>query len=47
MMMIYLSVKFEFDWTKHLWVKSLETEMLMDRQELTQIWIRLDKAFSS
>ena len=32
MMVIYLPVKFEFDWTKHFHVKSPETEMLMDRQ---------------
>ena len=32
MMVIYLPVKFEFDWTKHFQVKSPETEMLMDRQ---------------
>ena len=32
MMVIYLPVKFEFDWTKRFRVKSLETEMLTDRQ---------------
>ena len=32
MMVMYLSVKFEFDWTKHFRLKSPETEMLNDRQ---------------
>ena len=32
MMVIYLPVKFEFDWTKSFQVKSQETEMLTDRQ---------------
>ena len=32
MMVIYLPVKFEFDWTKCL-SKSLETEMLTNRQK--------------
>ena len=32
MMVIYYPVKFEFDWTKRFRVRSLETEMLMDRQ---------------
>ena len=32
MTVIYLRVKFEFDWTKRFQVKSPETEMLMDRQ---------------
>ena len=31
MMVIYLPVKLEFDWTKHFRVKSPETEMLTDR----------------
>ena len=32
MMVIYLPVKFEFDWTNRFQVKSPETEILMDRQ---------------
>ena len=32
MMVIYLSVKFEFDWTQRFQVKIPETEMLTDRQ---------------
>ena len=32
MMVIYLPVKFEFDWTNRFQVKGLETEILMDRQ---------------
>ena len=32
MMVIYLPVKFEFDWTNHFRVKSPETEILTDRQ---------------
>ena len=32
MMVMYLPVKFEFDWTQHFRVNSPETEMLMDRQ---------------
>ena len=32
MMMIYLPVKFEFDWTKRFLSWSPETEMLTDRQ---------------
>ena len=32
MMVIYLPVKITFDWTKCSLVKSLETEMLKDRQ---------------
>ena len=32
MMVIYLPVKFEFDWTKCFRVKSPETEMLTDKQ---------------
>ena len=31
MMVIYLPVKFEFDWTKLFRVKSPETKMLTDR----------------
>ena len=31
MMVIYLPVKFEFDWTNRFRVKSPETEMLTDR----------------
>ena len=31
-MEIYLSAKFEFDWTQRFQVKSPETEMLTDRQ---------------
>ena len=31
-MVIYLPVKFEFDWTNHFRVKSPETEILTDRQ---------------
>ena len=30
-MVIYLPVKFEFDWTNRFRVKSPETEILMDR----------------
>ena len=33
MMVIYLPVKFEFDWTKCFRVKSPETEMLTNRQK--------------
>ena len=32
MMVIYLPVKFEFDWTKRFRVKSPKTEKLTDRQ---------------
>ena len=32
LMVIYLPVKLEFDWTKHFQAKSLETGMLTDRQ---------------
>ena len=32
MMVIYLPVKFEFDWTNHFRVKSPETEMLTDKR---------------
>ena len=32
MMVIYLPVKFEFNWTKCFQVKSPETKMLTDRQ---------------
>ena len=32
MMMIYLPVKFEFEWTKHFRVKSPEMEMLTDKR---------------
>ena len=32
MMVIYLPVKFEFDWSNRFRVKSPETEMLMNRQ---------------
>ena len=32
MMVIYLPVKFKFDWTKRFRVTSPETELLMDRQ---------------
>ena len=32
MMVIYLPVKFEFDWTNRFQVKSLETEILMDKR---------------
>ena len=32
MMVIYLPVKFEFDWTKHFRVKSPVTETLTDKQ---------------
>ena len=32
MMVIYLPVKFEFDWTEHFISYSPETEMLTDRQ---------------
>ena len=32
MMVIYLSVKFEFDWTKRFRVKSSEMELLMDKR---------------
>ena len=32
MMVIYLPVKFEFDWTNHFRVKSPETKILTDRQ---------------
>ena len=32
MMVIYLPVKFEFDWTNHFRVESPETEILTDRQ---------------
>ena len=32
MMVIYLPVKFEFDWKQRFRVKSPETEMLTDRQ---------------
>ena len=31
MMVIYLPVKFEFDWTQRFRVKSPETEMLTDK----------------
>ena len=31
-MVIYLPVKFEFDWTNRFRVKSPETEILTDRQ---------------
>ena len=32
MMVIYLPIKFEFDWTKCVRVKSTETEMLTDKK---------------
>ena len=32
MMVVYLPVKFEFDWTKHFQVRSPETEMLTDKK---------------
>ena len=32
MMVMYLPVKFEFDWTKRFRVKSPETEMLTNKQ---------------
>ena len=31
MKVIYLPIKYEFDWTKHFRVMSPETKMLMDR----------------
>ena len=37
MMVIYLPIKFEFDWTKRFQVRVPQTEMLTDRQTDKQI----------
>ena len=41
MMVIYLPVKFEFDWTKHFRVKSSKKEMLTDRWNYTNFKSKL------
>ena len=35
-MVIYVPVKFEFDWTQCFRVKSLETEMLTDKKQTNE-----------
>ena len=64
MMVMYLPVKFEFDWTKYFrvrvpkrkcWRTNKHTELHQFQKQLSydgdvspcQVWIGLDKAFSS